>query len=147
MNDFVQVVNAGMEIVSTNYWQTEMAEKGYVYLSINAGCFRLLVPKGKGIPLADITCAELVIVSRGPWPEAGKHDAFEILFEDNTDNPFCLHIVPGQVDRLPLMGDRDRPGTEPKWFFAVYNQDGKVAEFPARYRLVKKIPCLKGWTK
>lgn len=145
MPDFIRIENDGPKITATNYWQTEHAKRGYVYLSINAGCFRLLVPKGRGIPLDDMRVADIVLVSRGPWTEAGKPDALEILFEDRSENPFCLHIVPEQCDRLPVERDRDRKGTPPRWMFSVYNEDGFILEIPARYRIVKRIPWLKGW--
>ncbi len=141
----ITIQNDGPELVETNYWESEYARNGYVYLTINAGCFRLLVPDGKGIPVEDLKTGQVVLVTRGPWPEMGRHDALELLFEDYSDNPFCLHIVPEQVDRMPLDSDRDRPGQPPKWTFAVYTRGGKVHEAPARYRKAKKLPYMKEW--
>ncbi|MDX9788933.1 MAG: hypothetical protein RBT11_19320 [Desulfobacterales bacterium] len=47
--NLIQISNDGPEILSTNYWETEHAKKGFLYMSINAGAFRLLpqssVPK------------------------------------------------------------------------------------------------------
>ena len=37
--------NDGPLIVASNYWESEMAAAGKLYVSINAGCFRLLVPR------------------------------------------------------------------------------------------------------
>lgn len=145
MNDLITIENAGPELVSTNYWQTDHARLGYAYLSINAGCFRLLAPTGKGLPLDDMKTGKVVLITRGPWPEAGKHDALEILFEDGSDSPFVLNIVAEQVDRLPLDADRDRDGQPPRWTFAVYNEQGKQFERPARYRKAKRLPYLKPW--
>lgn len=114
-------------------------------MSINAGCFRPLVPKGKGISLDDLRTAEVVIISRGPWPEMGKPDAMELLFEDRSESPYALHIASSQCDILPLDSDCDQSGQPPRWTFAVYNEDGKIFECPARYRLVESIPCLDEW--
>jgi hypothetical protein len=145
MSDLITVENDGAELVATNYWHTENAKKGYVYLTVNAGCFRLLVPRGKGLSLDDIKSGKVALVTRGPWPEMGKHDALELLFEDYSDSPFILHIVAEQVDRMPLDSDRDRPGQPPRWKLAVYNESGKVCEMPARYRKAKKLPYMKEW--
>lgn len=145
MPDLIQIVNNESEIVSTNYWQTENAQRGLFYLSINAGAFRLLVPDIQEAVIAEMATAKEVIVSRGPWPSQNKHDALEFLFEDFTDTPFVLQILPEQADRLPLDSDRDRQGQPPRWKFTVWTEAGKKLERPARYRLVKKIPCMKAW--
>ena len=42
--------NAGKEITQSNYWETEMAQAGFAYLSFNAGCARLLIPDGNEVP-------------------------------------------------------------------------------------------------
>jgi hypothetical protein len=143
MPDLIQFVSNGPEIISTNYWQTKHAQRGLFYLSTNAGCFRLLVPAVQEGAIAEMATAREVIISRGVWPERGRHDALEILFEDDSDSPFALHIVTEQVDRLPDASDRDRPGQPARWKLAVWTEAGKLLELPCRYRLVKKIPCLK----
>lgn len=38
MPDLIEIGNVGNKIDSTNYWETENAKAGYVFLSINAGC-------------------------------------------------------------------------------------------------------------
>lgn len=110
MGEIVKTVNNGPEIVSTSYWHTEAALRGYVYLSINAGCFRLLVPDAfvtvnSWIKEA-ISRADCVIITRGPWREMGKSDGIEILFEDHSDEPYALHIVPEQVELMPAASAR-----------------------------------------
>jgi hypothetical protein len=59
--DFITVENDGQEIVGTNYWNSEYFRRGAVYLSVNAGAFRLLVPPQ--IPLDDMVAAQEVIVT------------------------------------------------------------------------------------
>jgi hypothetical protein len=44
MTDFIRIENNGPEIAATNYYDSPNAGAGYVYLSINAGALRLLVP-------------------------------------------------------------------------------------------------------
>lgn len=138
----IEIYSKGAEVVSTNYWRTEHAEKGYFYLSLNAGCFRLLVPEPNRAMLTEMRTAREVIVSRGPWPEQGRTDALEILFEDGTNRPFALHLGVEQVDRLPLATDVDKPGQPPRWKFAAWTPEGNQLELPCRYRIVSRIPCL-----
>ncbi len=141
----IQIENDGAEIVNTNYWDTPHATRGFLYLSINAGAFRLLVPDAQASEIGEWMQAKEVIVSRGPWPQMNKHDALEILFEDNSENPYVIHLVSEQVDRMPLDSDRDRHGEPPRWRFSVWTRKGKALELPCRYRIVKHLPCLKTW--
>jgi hypothetical protein len=145
MPDFITIENDGPEIISTNYWTTPHAQRGYYHLSINAGAFRLLVPDSQLRNIEEWRSAREVIISRGPWPGAGKSDALEILFEDDTDNPYAIHLVVEQVDRLPLPTDMDVPGQPHRWQFSVWTKSGKTLQLPARYRIVAKIPHLRSW--
>lgn len=140
MTEFIHFENDGQEIKTTNYWTSSYARSGAVFVSINAGAFRLLVPPQ--IPIDDMVAADEVIVTRGAWPQAGKHDALELLFEDHSDNPFCLHIGSEQTATMPA--DRDR---HKSFVLAIWTPDGKVKELPARYRKAKRIPYLKPWRK
>jgi hypothetical protein len=134
--------NNGPEIVSTNYWLTEHAQRGYVFLSINAGAYRLLVPNKLVSHLPDMLSAKEVIVSRGPLPEYGKHDALEILFEDHSEWPFVMHMGTEQIDRMPADCDRKR-----SFDFLIWTPEGKMKEMPGRYRKVNRLPCGKPWRK
>ncbi len=143
MSAFIKVANDGPEIIETNYFDTEHAGRGYCYLSPNAGTFRLLVPDRITGEIEEWRSAREVIISRGPWPDMNKADALEILFEDDSDSPYVLHMTSGQVERMPLDADRDRKDRPPRWKLAVWTRDGKILELPCRYRVVKKIPYLK----
>jgi hypothetical protein len=140
MSSLITIKNDGQEIVETNYWASDYFMRGAVYLSINAGAFRLLVPSQ--IPIDDMVAADEVIVTRGAWPEAGKHEALELMFEDYSDNPYCIHIGSEQIDRPPADSDRHK-----SFVFAIWTQDGKVKELPARYRKANRIPFMKPWKK
>jgi hypothetical protein len=140
MRGFITCKNDGQEIVETNYWSHAYCRNGAVFLSINAGAFRLLVPPQ--MPIDDMVAADEVIVTRGAWPAAGKHEALELMFEDYGDNPYCIHIGSEQTDRLPADSDRHR-----SFVFAIWTRDGKVKELPARYRKAKRIPYMKPWKK
>jgi hypothetical protein len=135
------IKNDGREITQTNYWDTEHALCGYCYLSWNAGAARLLVPDALQSTLQDMTTAEYVIVSRGPWPEQGGRDALELLFEDGTDSPFCLHLSAEQTDRL--LPEEDQGGL----VVSVWTRAGWRLTRPGKYRIVQRIPCLDPWVE
>lgn len=141
--DLLNIVNDGALLVSTNFWDRLPSAAGLNFLSFNAGVFRLLVPDSQIAAINEWRSAREVIVSRGLWPDTGRPEGIEIMFEDDSDNPYALHISQGQVDRMPEPADRDRPGQPARWIFTVWTREGAVLELPCRYRTVRKIPCLK----
>ncbi len=142
----ITVENNGKELVATNYWRSEHAIRGYVYVSVNAGCLRIMIPKASNIDVNEMRSADIVLITRCLWAtEKGLRDAVEILFEDHTASPYCLHLVVEQFDMVPAASDRDRPGDAPRWRVAVYTEQGKQFEIPARLRLTKKLPYMKEW--
>ena len=50
----------------------------------------------------------MVIISRGPWTEMGQPDGLELMWEDGSDAPFCIQMLPSQYDRL--IPDTDQGG-------------------------------------
>ena len=90
MTAFLQIQNNGQLILASNYWNSDYARAGKVYLSVNAGAFRLLLPDLFTSELADMRTALEVFISRGPWPAQRCSDAIELLFDDWTDNPYAL---------------------------------------------------------
>ena len=44
-------------IVASNYRQSDMAAAGILCVSINADCFRLLVPQSQHAVISDLICA------------------------------------------------------------------------------------------
>lgn len=136
----LQISNNGPAILFSNYWDSEYARKGMVYLSWNAGTGRLMLPDSYCHILAELKSADFVIVSRGPWPEARKPEAYELLFEDHSNSPFTLHIGSEQTDRLLPKSESGR-----EFNFAVWTRDGLQLELKGRYRVVKQIPDLSAW--
>ena len=132
--------NRGQAIASTNYWDSEHAKGGFCYLSWNAGAARLLIPDSQKLLLHDMRSADYVIISRGPWTEKGKRDALELLFEDNSERPFCLHMTSEQTDRL-LPESEQGSG----FVLTVWTRGGLKLRMPGRYRTVREIPCLMEW--
>ncbi len=143
----IVVENNGAEIASTDFFKSELARGGYIYVTVNAGCLRLLIPAAadkKKFSIKEMKTGKVALVSRGLMQSRdGSRDVFEILFEDYTDNPFVIFFGVEQIDIAP--GGEDVPGEPPKWKLAVYTERGKEFEIPARFRKVTSIPFLKEW--
>jgi hypothetical protein len=135
MADFISVSNDGPKVVDTNYWSSDLARRGMLYLSVNAACIRLFAPSA--LNAGDLTGVTEVIVSRG---RVSRGDAVELLFEDGSNTPFVITLSVGQCDRLPASSDQGRALK-----VALYQNGQCVREWPARYRIVKRLPCLAPW--
>ncbi|MBI5815902.1 MAG: hypothetical protein HZB29_09865 [Nitrospinae bacterium] len=132
--------NDGAAVSGTNYWDSDPARAGYCYLSFNAGAARLLVPPPLEPAIGAMSTARLVIISRGAWPERERRDAYEVLFEDGSNNPYCIHLGAEQSDRLLPVEDH---GAD--ILVIVYARGGERLRLPGKYRIVDAIPCLKPW--
>lgn len=141
--DVLQIENHGPLLIASNFWGTEMERAGKFYLSINGGAFRLLVPRSQEPAVTEMATAREVIVSRGPWPAEGRDEGIELLFEDGTDAPFCLHLSIESLDRLPLAEDAGREWVFTAWTAPRRGRPHKALERPCWYRLVPKIPWLR----
>lgn len=138
------ITNHGPLIEASDYWESEYAARGVVYLSVNAGAFRLLLPDVlKPLLLDDMRSAREVVVSRGPWPEQGRDDALELLFDDGSTAPFSLHMGLEQVDRLPLDSDAGKQWIASVWTAPRRGRPQKALERKAYYRRVDRLPCLR----
>jgi hypothetical protein len=140
----LSVENHGPLIVATNYWDSELARAGKLFVSINAGTIRILLPAALYGVLSDMRAARECTLSRGRWPAERRKEAVEILFDDGSDSPFALHLTPESFDLLPA---EPKPGRE--WVLAVWTlKDGqphKSLERICHWRRVAKIPYLKAW--
>ncbi len=136
--------NHGPLIVSSTYWGSEMEQAGKLYVSVNAGAVRVLVPAKRRALIAECRGSKYVVLSRGPWPAAGLADAAEILFEDGTDTPYALHLSPESFDLLP-----DEPPAGREWVLALWTakkgKPHKSLERRCFWRRVLEIPWLKPW--
>ena len=76
-------------------------------------------------------------MSAGLW---GGRAAVELLWEDGSEAPFCLHLVAEQTDRwLP---DADQGGG---FVVTAWSEDGEQGRWPGFFRRVAEIPCLAPW--
>ena len=136
----IVIVNRGSAIAETNFWDSEEARRGLIFLSWNAGTARVLIPDAQRHLLREMQTARLVIVSHGPWIVMDKRDAMELLFEDDSDAPFAVQIVANQCDPTP-------PSTNESSDFeiVVWTRGGEQLRFPGKYRKVKSLPSLAPW--
>jgi hypothetical protein len=140
----VVIVNDGPELSSTTYWDSAEAANGFAFLSYNAGALRLLVPPLLEHYLPGMTKhVREVVLTRGRFE--GVEGVVEVMFEDDSDTPFALHLDPRSIDHhWTARNERNGP-----YRFAVYTRDhGKVAEFARCWlRRARQLPCLQPWTK
>jgi hypothetical protein len=137
--------NHGPLIISSNYWDLPESKLGKVLVSCNAGAFRLLIPETAEPYLDDMRTAKGCAVTRGPWPAQGLADAFEVLFDDATTDPFALHLSPQSFDRLPTEADTLGEWVLSCWTRPRRGRPHKAMERPCRYRIAAKIPDLRPW--
>ena len=129
------IENNGPEILSSNFWDSETSN---FFLSVNAGAARLLIPDSRIDEIGKMVTGKLVILSRGPcWPQADK-DAIEILFDDGSKTPYSTQLMAEQIDNLIPASAHGRSLT-----FSAWRKNAvKIFERPARFRMVKRLPCL-----
>jgi hypothetical protein len=137
------IENNRQEIIKTNFWETDMAKKGGLFLSSNAGAFRLLVPFQHFREVAEFKSAKDVILTRGFWPESGG-EGMEILFDDESDSPYSIHLSHAQLDRWPSKSDIGKEFTFTVWIFKTPAHTPFCAyKSKCLFRITKKLPYLK----
>lgn len=135
----VKIVNDGQRIAKTNYFDSKHAREGLFFLSWNAGAARLLVPDALSDQVGEMVSAKYVIVSKGIRSDIGV-EAIEILFDDESSNPYVINIDTKQTDRS--IPDADQGGG---FVFIVWTRKGEFLRRPGKYRMVDKLPCLAPW--
>lgn len=113
--------NSGQEIAETNYWSLPHAQRGFLYLSGNAGALRLLVPAAAGDYLAEMRTGTSVTIEPSTTP-----GCVDIVFEDGSDAPFSVSLDRRQCERAPGSAGQRR--------FLVYTQDGLQIDLQATIR-------------
>lgn len=144
MPNLIEITNHGPLVTGSNYWGSDLAAAGKVWVSVNAGAVRILLPPSAYSWLADMRAARECVLSRGPWPAEGKPEAVEIMWDDGSDSPFALHLTPASFDLLPA---EPAPGRE--WICSAWTaKDGrphKAVERVCHWRRVPRVPWLKPW--
>lgn len=136
----IHIANKGQLIAETNYFDCEVAQRGFFFLSWNAGAGRLLVPDSQKPALRQMRSAKYVVISSGPLVEHGGIPALQLMFEDHSDSPFCITITIAQTDRM--LPSTDEGGG---FYVSVWTKSGQKLRLPGRYRNVASLPCLDEW--
>lgn len=110
------VQNNGEELISTNYWETELALAGYFFVTANAGCLRVLVPPMHENSIQEMRTGRRVLIEPSIYE---PRVALDFIFDDGTKNPFTLSIERAMMDR------RLQPG---RCTVAILSQKGKQLE-------------------
>lgn len=92
----IHIENQGAEIARTNYWETPHAQRGYCYLSGNAGVWRLLVPKAQAALIADMRTGQRATLEPSLQTPS---QCWDLVFEDGSDSPFSPALDKRQVVR------------------------------------------------
>jgi hypothetical protein len=137
------IANHGPEIIRTNFFDLSEASFGKIFISINAGAFRLLVPPMKEGELVEMQTAKYCVVSRGPIEAMGLADGFEILFDDGSPTPYAIHLSTDCFDRLPLAQNEQHEWTLSAWTAGYHGRPHKAFERPCWYRIVPCLPWMK----
>lgn len=135
----IHYTNHGPLIIETDYWRSDLARHGIVGISINAGCIRICLPREMRGLVQDMRRAKVVAISRGPWrADTGQTgEAVEVMWDDGSSDPVCLHTGVEQWPMLPRAGE--------PWTCAVYvwqRRPSRALDRPAIVRHVPHIPWL-----
>lgn len=140
----IRTENHGPLIVASTYWDSEQAKSGKVYVSVNAGAIRVMVPACARQVIEECRSSQYAILSRGPWPEQGLQEAAEILWEDKSDSPYSMHLSVQSFDALPA-----EPPAGQEWVISLWDlkkgRPHKALERKCYWRRVPRIPWLKPW--
>ena len=127
--------NNGGDLVETNYFDTEVARNGFMYLSWNASVARLLVPDSQILHVQEMKTGQYCVITRGLM--VGR-DTLEIMFEDGSQAPFVIYIDTAQTNRL--VSNHNMPFTVAAW-----TRTGKVAQWEGKYRVATRLPNMQPW--
>ncbi|HNC11718.1 MAG TPA: hypothetical protein PLF59_08095 [Cyclobacteriaceae bacterium] len=116
--ELIQIANDGFMIKKTNYWESKYAQKGLFYLSWNAGSARLLIPKIHEYIIKEILTARYVNISFIKLQEFENRRFFDLFFEDNSTQPFCIQISQEMSDRIIQKSDQG------KCYFHAFTEKG-----------------------
>jgi hypothetical protein len=125
-------------LVETDYWNTEICEKGFYFLVYNMDKYFLLLPENKNGLLNEVVTAQSVVITKGSYK--GKNNWFEIMFEDNTDNPYMIMLEDEQFLRASPLKEG--------WNGQLYIYSDSLSKYKCNldkvyYRVTDNLPCLK----
>jgi hypothetical protein len=121
----------------TTYFDTEMCEKGFYYLVHNMNKYFLFLPKWNERVLKEMETRKSIVITRGN--HNGKNDCFEVMFDDNSDNPYMIILEDEQFTRISPLKEG--------WNGTFYVYSGDLEEYKlyfshVYYRVADNLPCL-----
>jgi len=123
--ELIQIDNNGQKIRGTNYFDTEWAKRGMFFLSWNAGAARLLIPDSQKKFIREMKTAKHIVFTRPPLlPDL----TLQIVFEDNSPNPFVMTLPLDQVDFNPY------PTLKSHFVLTAWTRKGLQGGWSAKYQ-------------
>lgn len=95
----ISISNNGPDITATNYFETPHARRGLLYLSINAGALRILLPETVATEILKEVRQTVVVVAKFGFNERIGREGVALWFEDGSENPFVFDLSREQCDR------------------------------------------------
>jgi hypothetical protein len=117
-NELLTFANKGPELIETNYWRGAQARRGQLFLSRNAGVYRLLVPEPMLAYLSEMRTGRSVTIE----PSSARQGWWNVWFEDGTAQPWRLEMRP--EDSMDFAPARHQSK------LAVWTEGGKMFELP-----------------
>ncbi|MCB1053658.1 MAG: hypothetical protein KDC71_23850 [Acidobacteria bacterium] len=127
------------DIESTNFWESDMAKQGGLYVDINARDFRILVPDSMKAIKNEFEGTKYVVITRG---FLGPDEALEFMLEDESDSPFAVHVG---LQQFTVRPNAEWVGHE-DIFCSFWERGPKlIKRWHAKYRLGAALPDLRPW--
>jgi hypothetical protein len=128
--------------VETTYWDTDICKNGLFYLINNMNKYFLFIPENKDDVLREMDTGKSIVITRGNYN--GKSDCFDIMFNDNTDNPYAILLEDEYFTRNSPLKEG--------WNGTFYIYSGSLEEYKSffanvYYRVTENIPCLQPVTE
>ncbi|WP_370159022.1 hypothetical protein [Limimaricola soesokkakensis] len=118
----ISIGNNGEEIISTNYWESDVAKRGFCYLSGNAGHWRLLIPKSFPEAVSEFRKVREASIE----PSIAIKGHIDVIAEDGSSSPYCISLSRQMIDRS-LVRKRCR--------LLVYSEGELVTDIPLRVQV------------
>lgn len=126
-SEAITIDNNGKEISRTSFWESALAENGYVFVSIHEGAVRMLVPpSAEREYLAEMKTGKSMLIE----PSQQHDGSYDFVFDDGTDSPFWVVVDIKQIDAAMHPGENIP--------FYIYTRQGKQLELKAEIRLPKE---------
>ena len=94
----IVIKNDGKNIVETNYFSSELEKHGIMFCSVNANCFRLLIPQNH---ISGYTGQRIIREMRtGKKVSLNiKNGIYTFTFDDGSDEPYNIQLNDKSFDR------------------------------------------------